>query len=521
MSSGTEDARRIGRPRDARADRAILEVTLDLIAELGVHGFRTEDVAVRAGVGKGAIYRRYRSKDELVAAATAALVSEEIPVPDAGSTRADLLALMEEAVALYRNSRAGRLMPNLVGAMAHNPGLARAVREGFLTGRRAALAEVLRRGVDRGDLRADLDLELALDVLGGPLFYRLLITGGPTRREARRRRRRPDPARLRTGAPPSREVPQPTRGEGAVKIHAIQTGTVAVTSAWREGVGHGRRRLVHTILDRQWTEPLPIYAFAIEHPEGVIVVDTGETAQAPQPGYFPRWHPGVRAFREWVEPGEEIGPQLDRLGIRPADVRWVVMTHLHTDHAGGLHHFPRNEILVTRAELEFASGLPRAPAWLRREYALAGHVRARPRSNSSQTPFGPFPRSLRLTDAGDVTLVPLPGHTPGQVGVLVADGDHTVFLAGDSSYTQDLMLRGKADGVGASDEEERRTHERIRDFAAATPTVYLVAHDPDTASAARRAAARASDAAGVPRRDLVRDGRQDRQARRGGLRLRL
>jgi AcrR family transcriptional regulator len=168
----------MGRPRDARADRAILEATLELIAELGVYGFRTEDVAARAGVGKGAIYRRYRSKDELATAAIAAVVSEEIAVPDTGSTRADLLVLMREAVDLYRGALAGRLMPNLIGAMAQKPELARSVRDGFLAGRRAALAEVLRRGVERGDLRRDVDLELALDVLGGPLFYRLLVTGG-------------------------------------------------------------------------------------------------------------------------------------------------------------------------------------------------------------------------------------------------------------------------------------------------------------------------------------------------------
>jgi N-acyl homoserine lactone hydrolase len=76
-----------------------------------------------------------------------------------------------------------------------------------------------------------------------------------------------------------------------MKIHAIQTGTVALTTSWREGVGHGRRRLLNTLLDRQWTDPLPIYAFAIEHPEGVIVVDTGETARVAEPGYFPRWSP--------------------------------------------------------------------------------------------------------------------------------------------------------------------------------------------------------------------------------------
>ena len=179
MKSKAVTERSIGRPRDPRADRAILQATLELIAERGVHEFLTEDVAARAGVGKGAIYRRYRSKDELVTAAIAAAVSEEIAVPDTGSTRADLLALMREAVQLYRGSLAGRLMPNLIGAMAQKPELARSVREGFLAARRSALAQVLRRGVERGDLRADLDLELALDVLGGPLFYRLLVTGGP------------------------------------------------------------------------------------------------------------------------------------------------------------------------------------------------------------------------------------------------------------------------------------------------------------------------------------------------------
>jgi AcrR family transcriptional regulator len=179
MQGGAAAERSPGRPRDARADRAILEATLELIAELGVYEFRTEDVAARAGVGKGAIYRRYRSKDELVTAAVAALVSEEIAVPDTGSTRADLLVLMREAVELYRGSLASRLMPNLIGAIAQKPELARTVRDGFLTGRRVALTQVLERGVERGDLRAELDVELALDVLGGPLFYRLLVTGGP------------------------------------------------------------------------------------------------------------------------------------------------------------------------------------------------------------------------------------------------------------------------------------------------------------------------------------------------------
>jgi AcrR family transcriptional regulator len=168
----------VGRPREARLDGAIRAATLELVAEVGIHDFRMDDVAERAGVGKAAIYRRYRSKDELVTATIAALVSE-ITVPDTGSTREDLLALMREAVEVYSDPVKAGIMPSLVGAMPQRPELARAVRDGFLAQRRAALRAVLDRGVARGDLRADLDVELALDVLGGPLFYRLLITGGP------------------------------------------------------------------------------------------------------------------------------------------------------------------------------------------------------------------------------------------------------------------------------------------------------------------------------------------------------
>jgi AcrR family transcriptional regulator len=178
MSSDPSTGRAGGRPRDQRADRAIVRATLELMAERGVHDLRMDDVADRAGVGKATIYRRYRSKDALVTDAVATLVSE-IEIPDTGSTRADLLALMGQAVALYSGSLAARLMPPLVEEARRNPELARTIRDEFLSGRRAALSAVLKRGVRRGELRRGLDLELALDVLGGAIFYRLLVTGGP------------------------------------------------------------------------------------------------------------------------------------------------------------------------------------------------------------------------------------------------------------------------------------------------------------------------------------------------------
>jgi N-acyl homoserine lactone hydrolase len=177
-----------------------------------------------------------------------------------------------------------------------------------------------------------------------------------------------------------------------MKIHAIKTGTVAIKTRQVEGIGHGKRRQLNMLLDRAWTEPLPIYAFAIEHPEGVIVVDTGETARTAERGYFPSWHPFHRfGVRLEVAPDEELGAQLRELGIGPRDVRTVVMTHLHTDHAGGLHDFANSEILVSRNELEAASG---------RRGRLGGYPNNRwpgwfdPTAiELDASSFGPFPQS--------------------------------------------------------------------------------------------------------------------------------
>jgi N-acyl homoserine lactone hydrolase len=264
-----------------------------------------------------------------------------------------------------------------------------------------------------------------------------------------------------------------------VKIHAIRTGTVAVRARQQAGKGPGPLRLVATLADRRWTEPLPIYAWVVEHPEGLIVVDTGETARVSEPGYFPRWHPYFRlGVQEWVTADEEIGPQLRKLGFAPDDVRWVVMTHLHTDHAGGLDHFPRSEVLVARPEFEKAKGtmgrlrgfLPnRWPSWFApRLFDLDAEA------------YGPFPTSLKLTEAGDVTIVGTRGHTAGHVSVVLEEGDRTIFFAGDTSYTESRMLEGAVDGVSVDAGAASLTLGRIQRCAQERPTVYLPSHDPQS-----------------------------------------
>jgi N-acyl homoserine lactone hydrolase len=262
-------------------------------------------------------------------------------------------------------------------------------------------------------------------------------------------------------------------------VHAIQTGSVRIKTAQVQGRGHGFCRRLATFADRCWTDWLPTYAWAIEHDEGVIVVDTGQGAHLLESAKS--LHPYVRwnvAFQ--LEPEQEIGPQLRALGIGPRDVRKVVLTHLHMDHDGGLAHFPNSEILVAPGELESARG------WAGR---LRGYLPHRWPTWFNPTPlrlppeaFEPSARSSRLTQAGDVIAVATPGHTADHLSVLIHDGDMTLMLAGDASYTEALMSAGRIDGVSADDEISRATLEAIRSFARSRPAVYLPTHDPHSAA---------------------------------------
>jgi glyoxylase-like metal-dependent hydrolase (beta-lactamase superfamily II) len=273
-----------------------------------------------------------------------------------------------------------------------------------------------------------------------------------------------------------------------MRISALQTGTVAVKEAQREGRGAGPARIINVLRGKQWSEPLPIHVWVIEHPEGVILVDTGETARVMEPGWFPRWNPYFRnAVRFSVRPDQEVAPQLEHIGVAPSRVRWVVITHMHTDHAGGLASFPQAEILVTREELEASAGvrgrvngyLPQhRPDWFSPRVV----------EFDSQGEWGPFPSSLPLTSAGDVRLVPTPGHTPGHMSVVAREADGPlIFFAGDTSYTQELMRRGAVDGVSTDPAAAAETLRRIADLAASEDLVYLPTHDPESA---RRLASR-------------------------------
>jgi AcrR family transcriptional regulator len=171
-----EKPRPRGRPRSPEVHDAILGAAIDLIREVGYDAVTMDGIAARAGVGKAALYRRWPSKEALVVEALGRLVAA-MPVPDTGTLVDDVRLVMTVHRHMYADPASGQLLSGLVAAMARSQSIAHAMRSGFVATRHEALRVVLARGVARGELRRDVDLDLVVEMLNAPLFYRYLFSG--------------------------------------------------------------------------------------------------------------------------------------------------------------------------------------------------------------------------------------------------------------------------------------------------------------------------------------------------------
>ena len=164
-----------GRPRSEEAHRAILDATLELLAEVGFSAMTVEGVASRAQVGKATIYRRWPSKLPLVVEAFGQLPGfEEV---DTGSRAEDLKKMIRGYLQAFNESPLSAILPSLAGERAHNPELAE-VFEPVSKGRRQPLVRAFERAVDRNEVPAELDVELAADLVVGPIAVTLFFKGG-------------------------------------------------------------------------------------------------------------------------------------------------------------------------------------------------------------------------------------------------------------------------------------------------------------------------------------------------------
>jgi N-acyl homoserine lactone hydrolase len=258
-----------------------------------------------------------------------------------------------------------------------------------------------------------------------------------------------------------------------LRIQALTTGTVSCKNAFLFAAS-GPMRQARLFMPGEFSDPLPIHLWVVEHDGRRILVDTGETAAA-------RDIPFAR-FR--VGADDELPAALATIGLTVGDIDEVVLTHMHGDHVDGAVHLQR-PVLVHDAELAYARSAVSRFFQRALRQPLPDGVEYEP-VKLDGGPFGAFEASRPLTGDGRVVAVATPGHTPGHISMICIDdeGRH-VLLAGDATDTLEQLHARRHDAVGPKPAISVATIDRILAHAREHPTVYLPSHDPGSAARLR------------------------------------
>ena len=275
--------------------------------------------------------------------------------------------------------------------------------------------------------------------------------------------------------PPWHERAVLTRRFGSLTVHALRSGFVSCKEAHRTLAVPDVLRLPAIVLDRRWTEWMPITSYVIEHPEGVFVVDPGQREDTYDASKLDcdegtRWfyrHQLRLAFRA----EERIDRRMKALGLDPEHVRGVVVTHRHGDHADALSVLRSEHVYVGAAD------------WPTHQGALVAHwppavvptlVRATGRA------FDEIPHALPVTSDGQLSVVLLSGHSPGHLGVVARADDGTRLLfAGDAVFSLEQLHGGVIAGICEVPRDARATLRVLERQLRAHPTMLLPAHERD------------------------------------------
>jgi len=178
ITASPPPARRRGRQRSLAAKSAILHATMEILAHEPLRDVTAEEIARKAGVSKATLYKWWPNKNIVALDAFLASMREAVAIPDTGSAEQDFTLQFEAAIDFYKNS-SGRLLCHFIAEGQSDPDLLLHFRERFLKPCRQSLKMIWQRGVTRGEIHPDMDGDLVLDLIFGPMVYRLLVGHGP------------------------------------------------------------------------------------------------------------------------------------------------------------------------------------------------------------------------------------------------------------------------------------------------------------------------------------------------------
>jgi N-acyl homoserine lactone hydrolase len=226
--------------------------------------------------------------------------------------------------------------------------------------------------------------------------------------------------------------------------------------------------------------PIPIVAFLLEHPgAGPVLIDTGlhpSVAVKPVESFG---RVSTLAFRNLeMDAGQALPAQLRELGIDPTQVRTVVMTHLHVDHASGISEFPDATFVVSRAEWEAATTQSQLHGYMTRQFDHAFDYRLLDFDGDGPSSFAGFARSFDLFGDGSVRVVYTPGHTLGHMSVVIRTAGGEVLVAGDAIYLRRNLDDTHLPHRTEDDHLYRRSLREIQQYVQETPDALVIpGHD--------------------------------------------
>ena len=263
-----------------------------------------------------------------------------------------------------------------------------------------------------------------------------------------------------------------------MKIHILQTGSSKLKRSFINGKVKSIFRKLNIIFDKHLDADCPYFNYLIEHPEGLILIDTGESVHSLKREYytFLSWNFIKNVSKISIKREDEIDYQLKKIGYAPEDVKKVIITHLHQDHIGGLKYFPNAEIFVSKKDYLSAYKMGAS---------ISGYIRKMWPKNFApklieflKDKYLPFNESYFFTEAKDVIIVPTYGHSSGNISVILKDKQKNFLFCGDSTFREELFLKEKVDGVCSDYKKSKDSINKMQEFCKINPTILLPSHDP-------------------------------------------
>ena len=283
--------------------------------------------------------------------------------------------------------------------------------------------------------------------------------------------------------PQPASIPLPGGEHGAtVRVHPLLAATSKSPPAWlhREPGRQGQLHALGIGVPKDDYVEVPIVAYLVEHPgAGPILIDTG---LHPSVAVDPRkslGRVGALAFKPQMKPEQAVSAQLRSRGIEASDIRLVVMTHLHIDHASGVSEFPEATFVVTAEEWKAATQ-PRGwrHGYRQRQFDHAFDWRLVDFDSREVDSYATFGRSYDLLGDGSIRIVSTPGHTPGHMSVILRTSAREVLAAGDAIFTTRTLREGILSAQVADAHRFSRSVKEIRLFSETRPDALVIpGHD--------------------------------------------